>query len=110
MMLPGILEKPRVSALLMAGTVDGMVDGQPHALVRERRLRVRPLLRKDQPERPRRVVRLEGQPWCALQLLGQGSPDRVGDVHLAAFERHQPRLLLHTDLKTRRFTFGVLRQ
>src|SRR5256885_4491677 len=61
-------------------------------------------LGEDEPEGAGRIVGLEGEPRCPLQLLGQSAADRVGDVRLAALEHDQPRLLLRHRLEDRKST------
>src|SRR5215472_7231070 len=70
--------------------------GSPaYPLVMPRRLRV-PLVGEVEPLRARHC-RFQRQTWRLLQLVGQFATDRIGDVHLAAFQRRQPRSLVRDD-------------
>src|SRR5216683_4118715 len=63
--------------------------GLPHPHIMPWRSRI-PLLREIDPERGR-VARLEGEPGCALQLLGKLAADPIDAVDLATLERRQSR-------------------
>jgi hypothetical protein len=66
--------------------IDGEARGEAYTPVVPGQLRV-PLLGDVEPERRLDDRGLEGEPRRLLQLLGQLSADRVGDVDLAALER-----------------------
>src|SRR5439155_10994371 len=69
------------------------VHSEPDAPVGPRRLRL-PLLGEHEPLRERGRGGLEREPGRPLELLGQGTADRVGDVRLAALEHRQARGLV----------------
>jgi hypothetical protein len=47
------------------------------------------LIGEEQPERAWNDRRLQGKPRRAVQLFGQRTPDRVGDVDLVSLQRRQ---------------------
>jgi hypothetical protein len=62
-----------------------------------------PLLGEIEPERAWRVDRLERQPRCVAQFLGQFAVDRVDNVDLTHLERGQPGRLLGDHLEDEPF-------
>ena len=84
--------------LVHRGPVNGIVRGQAHSPVVPRRLRV-PLVSEVDPLCRLTDVGLQRQPRGPPEILGQRTANRVGDVHLAALQRGQPRGLVRDRLQ-----------
>ena len=106
--LPVIVEALRDDAAGQLGVAEGQrlvdafaVDRQAgrfaDPLVVPRRFRV-PLVGKGQPERGRRIDRLQGQPGAMSHFFREFAADRIGDVDLAALQRGQPGRLVRDHL------------